>query len=201
MQTPPAAAFFGQHRLTIGVSFNSVDFDVYPQGSLNAAGTLSEDFHTTPFVTLSGSPSYFDDSSFGWFFEYSLSRFALNQQLVNDSLVDLGSSVSGYDIYIAPTLFYSFRGPFLLHRADETINVGVGAGLGYLKASGDIILTESNGQRLAIDIADAGLAVVIFVEYQAGHFHSRISGGGTSYTDAGLEYDAFGFEWSVGYSF
>ncbi len=190
-----------QSRWTIGVSLKSVDFDIYPEGSLNAAGTLSEDFHTTPFITLSGPPAYFGDSPWGWFIEYSLSQFALNRQLINDQLIDLGTSMTGYDVYIAPTLFYRFDTPNLVAGEHDRINAGLGAGLGYLKASGSVILTASGGKRLAVDISNAGLAIVIFVEYLSDHFRSRIAGGGTSYTSNGLEYEAFGFEWSFGYSF
>jgi len=198
---PSNRPWLEQYRLTIGLSLKSVDFDIYPEDSLDAAGTLSEDFHTTAFITLSGPPAYFGESSWGWFIEYSLSRFVLHRQLINDQLIDLGTSMTGFDVYIAPTLFYTFNSPDLLEGEHERINIGLGAGLGYLKASGDIILTESGGQRLAVDITNAGLAIVLFVEYQSEHFSSRIAGGGTSHTSKGLEYEAFGFEWSFGYSF
>ena len=78
---------------------------------------------------------------------------------------------------------------------------GLGVGLGYLNAGGDIVFTESTQQRVEIDVSGAAIAVSLFLDYSFGHFVTRISGGLTSHTQGAYDYDAFGFSWSFGYIF
>ena len=189
------------YRVTAGVSVNSVDIDVYNEGSTSANGTLSEEFSYTPYIILGSPYKYFGESNWGGLMEYSYSTFNLSQQTVNDELVDLGTSVKGYDVFVMPTVFYSFFGQNASVKYDHTLITGLGVGIGYLKATGDIIFTESTQERLEIDVSGPGLAVSIFIDYRIGNFSTRISGGGTSHTQDNLEYDAFAFSWDFGYTF
>lgn len=68
-------------------------------------------------------------------------------------------------------------------------------------ASGGLIFTETTQQRIDIDVSGAALAVSVFVDYRLGNFVTRISGSGTTYTEAAYDYDVFGFAWSFGYIF
>lgn len=194
-------SLLSSYRLTPGISLRSTDFDVYNKGSSSANGTLSEDFSYWPFITLGSPYKYFGASSWGGLMEYSFSVFELNQQLVNDELVDLGTSVKGYYAFVTPTVFYSFSGQRPHGKNDQTVVTGLGVGLGYLNASGDIVFTESTQQRVDIDVSGAALAVSLFLDYRFGHFVTRISGGLTSYTEGAYDYDATGFSWSFGYVF
>ena len=189
------------YRLTPGVSLRSTDFDVYDKGSTDPNGTLSEDFSYWPFIVLGSPYKYFGESNWGGLMEYSFSGFNLNQQLVNDELVDLGTSVKGYYAFVTPTVFYSFSGQRPHGKYDQTLIAGLGVGLGYLKADGDIIFTESTQQRTDIDISGAALAISLFLDYRFGSYVTRISGGLTSHDLGAYEYDAFGFSWSFGYIF
>jgi len=189
------------YRLTPGVTLRSTDFDVYNKGSTDTNGTLSEDFSYWPFIMLGSPYKYFGESSWGGLMEYSFSVFELDQQLVNDELVDLGTSVKGYYAFATPTVFYSFTGQKPHGKYDQTLIAGLGIGLGYVNASGDIIFTETTQQRLDIDVSGAALAISLFVDYRFGNFVTRISGSGTTYTKGAFDYDAFGFMWSFGYIF
>ena len=98
-------------------------------------------------------------------------------------------------------MFYSFSGQRPHGKHDQTVITGLGVGLGYLNAGGDIVFTESTQQRVEIDVSGAAIAVSLFLDYSFGHFVTRISGGLTSHTQGAYDYDAFGFSWSFGYIF
>ncbi len=184
-----------------GITFSSIDFDVYNKGSTNPNGTLSEDFSLSPFVTLASPYTFFGDSNWGWFMEYSLSSFRLNQQLIDTELVDLGTSVKGYFAFVTPTLFYSFSGRDTGSEHGKTIIVGLGAGVGYLNATGDIIFTETTQQRVEFNISGIAEAVSLYVDYRRGNFVTRLNTGLTGLTEGDLDYDAFSFSLSFGYTF
>ena len=189
------------YRITAGITVNSIDFDVYNKDSSNPNGTLSEDFSFYPFIILSSPYKFFAESNWGGLMEYSLSGFQLNQQYTNDNLIDLGTSVKGYYIFATPTLLYSFNGQSLHGNLKPAITAGLGIGIGYLSATGDMIFTESTQERFPIDINGAALAVSLFVDYRTGDFITRISGGLTSHSKNKYEYDAFGFSLDFGYIF
>jgi len=189
------------YRVTAGISVKQRQFDVQNEGSINPNGTLSEDFSYTPYIILGSPYRYIGESKWGSFIEYSISTFNLNQQMVNDELVDLGTSVKGYDIFVTPTLFYSFFGQNPSIKHDQTLLSGIGVGVGYLKATGDIIFTETTQERQDIDVSGLDLAVSIFVDYRIGNFTTRITAGGTTYTRDNLDYQAFAFSWDFGYTF
>ena len=113
------------YRLTPGISLRSTDLDVYNKGSTDTNGTLSEDFSYWPFIMLSSPYKYFGESNWGGLMEYSFSGFELNQQLVNDELVDLGTSVKGYYAFVTPTMFYSFSGQRPHGKYDQTVITGL----------------------------------------------------------------------------
>ena len=194
-------SLLSSYRLIPGITLRSTDFDVYNKGSTDPNGTLSEDFSYWPFIMLGSPYKYFGESNWGGLMEYSFSGFELNQQLVNDELVDLGTSVKGYYAFVTPTVFYSFSGQRPHGKYDQTVITGLGVGLGYLKADGDIIFTETTQQRADIDISGAALAISLFLDYRFGSYVTRISGGYTSHAEGAYEYDAFGFSWSFGYIF
>ena len=189
------------YRATIGIKVNSIDFDVYNKNSTDPNGTLSEDFSLSPIFVLGSPYKYIQDSNWGNFMEYSFSGFKLNQQVVNDELVDLGTSVDGYYVFVTPTIFYSFDEKYLNKNNRQKLIAGLGIGLGYLKADGDIIFTETTQELLAIDISGAALAISMFIDYRFGNFVTRISGGLTSHSKNHYDYDAFGFEWDFSYIF
>ena len=189
------------YRVTIGIKVNSIDFDVYNKNSTDPNGTLSEDFSYSPIFVLGSPYKYIQDTNWGGMMEYSFSGFKLNQQLVNDKLVDLGTSVGGYYVFVTPTLFYAFDEKQLAKHYKQKLIAGFGLGIGYLKADGDIIFTETTQELLDIDISGTALAISMFIDYRFGSFVTRVSGGLTSHSKNNYDYDAFGFEWDFSYVF
>lgn len=197
----PVQNMLSTYRLTVGVSLNSIDFDVGSEGNTDPYGTLSEDFSYSPYIILGSPYKYAGESDFGGLMEYSFSGFNLSRQEVGGELVDLGTSVTGYYVFITPTVFYSFFGQDTNNKYDQTLVMGMGLGLGYLKAEGDIIFTATTRERHNIDISGPALAVSGFIDYRAGNFTTRISAVLNNYTKDSLDYDAFGFTWDFGYIF
>ena len=189
------------YRATIGIKINVFDFDVYNKDSTNPNGTLSEDFSYSPIFKLGSPLNYIEDSNWGGLMEYSFSGFTLNQQFVNNRLVDLGTSVKGYYAFVTPTLFYSFAESFTDKDTDLSLITGLGLGIGYLKATGDIIFTETTQQRLEIDVNGLALAISLFVDYRFENFMTRLSGELISHSKGNNDYDAFGFTWDFSYVF
>lgn len=189
------------YRITAGISVYSTDFDVYNKGSLNPSGTLSEEFSYSPSIIIGSPYHYFSDSNWASSIEYSFSGFSLNQQLVNDQLIDLDTSVKGYYVFVTPTIIYSFTDMQLSSKNNYSLLGGLGVGLGYLNASGDIILTETTQQQLDFDISGAAIAITLFIDYRIANYVTRISGGLTSYSEGDLEYDSFAFAMDFGFVF
>ena len=196
-----AGSFWSTYLKRAGITFSLIDFDVYNKGSTNTNGTLSEDFSLSPFVTLASPYTFFGNSNWGWFMEYSLSSFRLNQQLIDIELVDLGTSVKGYYAFVTPILFYSFSGRDTSRKHGKTIIVGLGAGIGYLSATGDIIFTETTQQRIDFDVSGRAEAVLLYFDYRKGNFVTRLNTGLTGLTEGNFDYDASSFSLSFGYNF
>ncbi|RDH86072.1 MAG: hypothetical protein DIZ80_00970 [endosymbiont of Galathealinum brachiosum] len=188
------------YRSIVGISVNAIDFDVYNKDSTSSNGTLSEDFSYSPFISIESPYKFFGDSNWGGLMEYSLSSFNLKQQLIDNELSDLGTSVKGYYTFVTPTLFYSFNG-VSSYNNNQMLIAGLGVGFGYLNASGEVIFTETTQELHNIDINGTALAISLFLDYRTGDFVTRISGGLTSHTKDNYDYDAFGFTWSFGYVF
>lgn len=93
------------YRITAGLSVYSTDFDIYNKGSLNPGGTLSEELSYSPSIIIGSPYHYFSNSNWASSIEYSFAGFRLNQQLVNNQLVELGTSVNGYNVLSHRPLF------------------------------------------------------------------------------------------------
>ena len=103
--------------------------------------------------------------------------------------------------FVTPTIIYSFSDMQLSNENNYSLLGGLGVGLGYLDASGDIIFTETTQQQLDFDISGAALAITLFLDYRIANYVTRISGGLTSYSEDDLEYDSFGFAMDFGFVF
>ena len=190
-----------QYVVTVGIDINSIDFDVYDKGSTSTNGTLTEKFTYAPFVILGSPHKYFGDSNWGMLMEYSLSGFNLNKQFVGNDYVDLGTSVEGYFAFVTPTFFYSFDKKALIPNGKGKLIAGMGVGLGYLKATGDIVFTETTNLTHEIRVNGVATAISLFLDYRAGDYHTRISGDLTTLTKNNFDYDSFAFSLGVSYLF
>ena len=186
------------YRLTAGVTLHSIDFSVSTKDS-GTLGTLSEDFSYAPFIFLGSPYRYFGDSNWGGYMEYGFSGFRLNQQLVNDELVDLGTSVTGWHVFVTPNFFYNFGDKHAYVNQGYSLKIGVGVGAGYVNASGDVILTETTQQRHEFDVSGLGLGISIVADLRWRDLMLRASSGGAETVKSGLGYETFDFSFDIGY--
>ena len=188
------------YRVTTGINVSATDFDVYNKGSTDTNGTLTEDFSYAPFIILGSPYKFLKDSRWGLLMEYNFSGFRLSKQFVTGENVNLGTSVNGYYAFVTPTLFYLFDNAVLADRRRSLI-AGMGIGIGYLKATGNIKLTETTNQLFDIDVSGVATAISLFVDYRIGDFMTRLSGDLTTLSEGDFDYDSFAFNLGVSYVF
>lgn len=193
--------FLSSYRFTVGISAYGGEFSVFDNNESPAAGTLSENFSYTPYLTLGSPYKFFGDTDIGVLMEYDFTGFSLNKQLVNEENVDLGTSVDGYSIFAIPTLIVSLTGREPYGENNQSLVIGTGFGLGYLSASGDIIFTETTLEKKEVNISSAALALSVFTDYRIGNFVSRISINMTAVPSSDAEYRYIGYNLRIGYVF
>ncbi len=193
--------FLSSYRFTVGIAAYGGEFSVFDNNESPAAGTLSENFSYTPYLTLGSPYKFFGDTDIGVLMEYDFTSFSLNKQLVNEENVDLGTSVDGYSIFAIPTLIVSLTGREPYGENNQSLVIGTGFGLGYLSASGDIIFTETTLEKKEVNISSAALALSVFTDYRIGNFVSRISIDMTAVPSGDAEYRYTGYNLRIGYVF
>lgn len=193
--------FLSSYGFTLGVTAYTGELDVFVDGNSPAAGTLSEDISYTPYVLLRSPYKFFGETNIGVLMEYDFTGFSLNNQSIGDEDVDLGTSVDGYSAFVTPTLIVSLTGQQPYGKHNQSLVIGTGFGLGYLRASGDIILTETTLEKKSIDVSGAALALSIFTDYRISNYITRASIGMTSVPRSDFEYRYTGFTLSIGYIF
>jgi len=193
--------FLSSYRFTVGVSAYGGEFSVFDKNESPAAGTLSENFTYTPYISLRSPYRFFGESDIGVFMEYDFTRFSLNKQLVGEEQIDLGTSVSGYSAFVTPTLIVSYFGRQPYGENNQSLIFGTGFGLGYLSATGDIIFTETTQERQKINISSAAFALSVFTDYRIGNFSTRIAISMTDVPKSDMEYRYTGYIFRIGYIF
>lgn len=151
-----------------------------------------------------------DETLWGFNLVGGVTAFSAHRQVspeagVWDSLVgseDVGTGVKGLAAYLVPTVNYFGRQDLAAKR--WTWRVGVGAGLGYLRATGDILLDNppegvpgpvANPELRRVDMNRLTIAASLFAELRAGLYSVCLlmagpfdPGGGyeTGYSDLSL---------------
>jgi hypothetical protein len=184
----------------VGISSKYVSFDVYRAGESTPEGTLTEGEYLTFFLLLGSPYRYFGKSSFGYYFEMGYSAYNFDRQEIGDNLEDLRTSVNGSYFYLTPVLFYDFGNR--RSQRDFTIKLGIGYGLGYLKASGDIIFTRDNqNTSYSYNINEWGEAFSMMLDSRYKQWIFRIIASGPEITKGDFEYNIFDISIDVGYAF
>lgn len=181
-------------------------FDVEEGENYEVLGSLYEEKYR--FALYINHPyNYFADSNAGYYFNYSYRSIDIDKQDITPNggsftVADLGTAVSGYNIYAYASLFYNFGDKRIVSHNNSFFKAGVGIGAGYLKADGDIILTEVPGQpRLNFDIADIGMVYQLFAEYRHGPWIFRAEAVGTEVKHDGKYFVHAMVPIQLGYSF
>lgn len=190
------------YRLAGGISIKELSFDVYEKGSTDSLGTLTEGLYPTLFIHAGSPYRYFTkNTNWGYYFEYGLSLFEISEQEVGLNEVNMDTSVQGGYFYLTPTLIYNIG-----QKAGwpHTFILGLGVGVGYLKAEGDIILTEtSSKERHEIDIDDFGYAVSILGDIKIDRYLIRLRASSPEVDKGDYTYNItevsidFGYVWEL----
>ena len=106
----------------------------------DAQGKIVQRSTNSWFLSYSTKPTYFSIDNTGITFIFNISSFDADQQeIANDTFVDLGTRVSGVFYYFVPTVFYEWGD----YYSGTYARLGVGLGLGLAKFSGDVALTST----------------------------------------------------------
>ena len=179
---------------SIGLSLKQLSLDVYEKGQTDPEGVLTGDFRVAPELGLESNITYFSNSSWGYKFAFNLGWFEMSTQEVALEDVNLGTSAKGYFLYAMPVGVYDF----FKDKENSSLLVGLGFGVGYLNASGDIIFTESGSQtRQEFDFSELTYSYGLFFEYVIHSWSFGISLYGPEVSDGNYEYNLFDFGMTV----
>lgn len=215
---PREINWYNGFRMFVGTSTKQVTFTVQDKKTLRKQGALTEEMQTSPSIHFETPYYYFNNdpaSKTGWYIELGYSSFAVSKQEIGDEnsdvLVDMGTSVTGRYLYLTPVAFYNFgdlnikQGCGLsLSTTDacgQSFKFGIGIGIGYLQAKGDIILTETPGQeRVSIDTNEIGSTIVVLMEYRLNNWMLRARGNFPTAVDevTQTEHEIYEFAMDVG---
>lgn len=189
------------YRYTIGLSAFTGEFNVFDNGKSPAAGTLVGDYVISPYIQVGSPYRFFDNSGMGFYMEYDFTTFKFNEQAFSNGDFDIGTSVNGYSIFATPTLILSLSDYQNDKEQNQSLIIGTGIGLGYLKASGDIIYTETTQERKNINISGAAISIVVFVNLEINQFATRMAIDINSAVRGDTEYQYYKYTFNVGYIF
>lgn len=195
----PKKLFF----IDYGISATQQSLDVYSVDSINPLGTLTSNMYIYPRFNIGINDIYFKNSNFGYYFVFRALPFRMKKQELNNlKEVNLGTSASGYFLNITPVFFYHYGARTYKNVSDRSFKIGAGIGIGYLRAKGDIILTNTTPQqyhKFNIKSDGTSLGGGVMMEYRWGEWLLRAYGGGPSVTEGPYEYDLFDFSMYFGH--
>jgi hypothetical protein len=189
-----AQASDNEWSYSIGLNVKQLSLDVYEKGKTDPEGILTEDFTFTPEFGLESKITYLSESSWGYKYAFNFGWFEMTTQEVDLEDIDLNTSTKGYYLYAMPVAVYDF------HKGKEnsSLLLGFGVGLGYLNASGDIILTESSPQtKLDFDFSELTYSYGLFFEYEINSWSYSVNLYGPEVSDGDYEYSLFDFGLTV----
>lgn len=179
---------------TIGINIKQLSLDVYEKNNTDPKGILTGDFLIVPELGVESDITYFSNSNWGYKYAINFGAFEMDTQEVVQEDIDLNTSANGYFIYAMPVGVYDF----LKNKKDQHLLLGLGIGLGYLKASGDIILTESTPQiRHNFNFSELTYSYGLYLDYSVNSWSYSINLYGPEVSDEDYEYNLFDFSMTV----
>ena len=178
----------------VGFSVREISLDVYEKGATDPEGILTRDYSLIPEFGIESKVNYFSDSDWGYKFAFNIAPFKVSRQEVGLENVDLNTSADGYFFYAMPVLVYDF----LKQKSDDHLLLGLGLGIGYLNAEGDIILTESDPQiRNEFEFSEFTGSMGLLLQYITENWSYSVSLYGPEVSDGDYEYNLFDFRFTV----
>ncbi len=188
--------------ITVGLSSRWIEFDYTSDAELEKdvptpAGVMTRDLGTTLLLRLDAPL----DRQAHFLIEAGLSPFDLSRQSIDDRerTRDLGTRVQGLYAHLTPMVaaFVPSKTPLPLRYG-----IGLGVGVGYLRARGDMILTEDGSNtRREVDIAGFGLSFALFLQIEYDRWQSRVQAAGPMLDRDGGAYSMNILSWDLGYRF
>jgi hypothetical protein len=174
----------------VGLSFKEVSLDVYEKGETDSEGTLIEDWSVIPEFGFESKVTYFSDTNWGYKYAFNIAPFEMSRQEVDLENVNLNTSADGYFFYAMPVGVYDFQ----KHKADSSLLLGLGVGLGYLNAEGDIIFTESSPQtKHDFKFSEFAVSMGLLFQYITEGWSFGVSLYGPEVSDGEFEYNLYEF--------
>ena len=178
----------------VGFSVREISLDVYEKGETDSLGTLTKDYSLIPEFGLESKVTYFSDSDWGYKYALNIAPFEVSRQEVDLETVDLNTSADGYFFYAMPVLVYDF----LKQKSDDHLLLGLGFGIGYLNAEGDIILTEADPQiRHDFEFSEFAGSIGLLFQYITENWSYSASLYGPEVSDGDYEYNLWDFRLTV----
>jgi len=175
----------GAHAVTIdtGISAGSIAFGVKDNnGSL--LGEMKEELGANVYLATRFKQNDGLWDNWGYFLEAGLGSYNINTQAVDEEFVNLGTKINGKYAYLTWILYYKHR-----FKGDAYFAYGLGAGIGYLSADGNVKLTEVSGEpTVNIDLSDVSASGGLYMEYFRSKWFVRLAAYGPSFTEEPYEF-------------
>lgn len=150
-----------------------------------------------------GSPyQYFEliDGKAGYYCRAGIGNFELRDQPNFNDSREQGDKVRGYYVFAHPVIFLHF-GDRSIKPGNMSAKVGVGLGIGYLKAKGDMLIDNHGSiENSHVNLNGLGLTYETFVEGRVGNWFSRLVYFGPEVEDKDFTYTFVGSSLQVGYT-
>jgi len=176
----------GVYALTIdaGISLGSIGFQVNDKNG-QLLGELKEDLGENIYLaTRFKQNDGLWDSNWGYFMELGFGSYNIHTQEVDKEIINLGTDINGKYAYLTWVLYYKH-----LLKNDAYMAYGLGLGLGYLHAEGDVKLTEVNGEpTINVDVSDVSGSTGFYVEYHRKKWFGRLVIYGPKFTEEPYEF-------------
>ena len=197
---------FGGSRLIVGITSKNISLTIQdPEDAFTDYGVMTHaDFSISPLLTFYTPDVYMNaHSRWGWFMEFGWRHYLVDHQEYPQQPdiepVDLGTRVSGNFFHATPMFFYNWGDRYIDEQGGRSFKVGMGLGLGYLSASGDVIFTETTQETHNFNIRGPGASVVVMMDYRHDNWYWRAIGGGPILQRGLYEYSLFDFSMDMGY--
>jgi len=134
------------NSISAGMSYKRTNFKITNLNHFNQA--TFEAFNYSPVIelTIAGGKKMLDHGKLSVAYTVGYSSFTVNKQVVNDNVIDFDTSVDGEYAYFMPTLSYAYAFGEKVYgeQPDSSLAIGIGIGLGTLKAKGMVVYEGYN---------------------------------------------------------
>lgn len=174
------------YALTVdaGVSVGNIAFQVKDEND-NLLGEMKEDLGENIYLaTRFKQNDGLWDSDWGYFMEMGFGSYNINTQAIDEDILSLGTHINGKYAYLAWVLYYKHR-----FQGDAYLAYGIGAGVGYLHAEGNVKLTEDTGEpTINVNVSNVSGSAGLYAEYFRKKWFVRLAAYGPNFTDEPYKY-------------